>query len=396
MRVLLLSSSFPGVSNVMSGIFVSELAVDLTQSGCRVAVVAPKTCSEDPDFEQTKEGVDVHRFTYWGFERKAVSASSSGIPLVSTLSFLLMMFLSSIRARGLKKFDVVHAYWLIPGGFVAWLFGRIFGTPVVVTAAGSDVNDWSYRKFAGKGVQFVARRVDRILALGQSLKDRLVHLGVNPERIVVVMGDKGIKSSDFHPGVRESGKNIRAELAIPSTSVVAVYSGRHAQPKRLELVLKAMKKIPGLHLIATGEGPDNLGYRETASAEGVAERVHWVGVVEREKLPSYVGAADFVVYPTDHEGIPNGIREAMSIGLPSVASRAGGIPDVIKDGYNGFLVENTVDSFERRMSEMVDNPQERSRLASNALEFARKELSQEVLTQKIIATYQNAAKDRNL
>ena len=109
---------------------------------------------------------------------------------------------------------------------------------------------------------------------------------------------------------------------------------------RLIAALSAWREaVPGTNLVVVGDGPQRANLERLAQATGVAEAVHFIGQVPHERMPFYLRAADVFVLYSGYEGLPHVLLEAMAAGVPVVASRKGGIPEVVEDGVTGLLVE---------------------------------------------------------
>jgi glycosyltransferase involved in cell wall biosynthesis len=133
-------------------------------------------------------------------------------------------------------------------------------------------------------------------------------------------------NSDRKPGI----KNI-------------LFVGRLHPVKGVQYLITAMKivqdKIPGARLILVGDGEDRERLESLSMQLGIKEYVQFAGEVPHENVQVFMQQADIFVLPSLYEGLPNVILEAMACGLPIVATRTGGIPDIIMDNTNGFLVE---------------------------------------------------------
>jgi glycosyltransferase involved in cell wall biosynthesis len=120
-----------------------------------------------------------------------------------------------------------------------------------------------------------------------------------------------------------------------------VYAGRLVHAKGVETLVRAAARCrtPGMRLLFVGDGPERRRVERLARRLGVAGRVHVTGFVPHDAIPGVLATADLLVLPSIYEEFGTVLVEALHARLPVVASRVGGIPDIIEDGVNGLLVE---------------------------------------------------------
>lgn len=338
MHVCLLTTSFPRYSEDYAGNFVLELARQITRSGVRVRVVAPH--APGTARRETIDGVEVYRFSYfwpWRWQRVAyldgIPNNLRRDPLAwLQLPFFLVAFLLQAWRSG-RDSDVWHTYWTYTGIAILPLtvFSRI---PMVLTVQGSDVNLFAHksRLLRWLGSQ-VVRRASKVIAVSSPLATLVEELfDAAPEQVVVI-------PNGVHPHIFDTDGQNR------SFAHRLVWVGRMSLEKGLKYLLDAMPEIvaehPDTKLTLVGDGPlrDELVAR--VEALDIEAQVQFAGEVAHEKIVVYLQEADLFVLPSLNEGLPLSLLEAMSVGLPVVACRTGGIPDVvITDGpeKNGILV----------------------------------------------------------
>jgi glycosyltransferase involved in cell wall biosynthesis len=230
-----------------------------------------------------------------------------------------------------ERIDVIHAHMF---GSNVWgtLLGRLARTPVVI----AHEHSWSFegqpiRNFLDGRV--VARGADVFVAVTREDRRRMIELeGIPAESIRVV--PNGI------PPVPRASSDLRAELAIPPEAPVIGTLGVLRPEKRLDLLLDATavlaSRISDLHVIVAGQGREEPELRAATLRAGLTDTVHFVGF--RPNVADVLAALDVAVFPSDREGAPLAVLEAMATGIPVVASRVGGLPEVIADGVHGLLV----------------------------------------------------------
>jgi glycosyltransferase involved in cell wall biosynthesis len=128
-------------------------------------------------------------------------------------------------------------------------------------------------------------------------------------------------------------------LPVPlKTPIKAVTVGRLIPLKRVDGLLEALKELPDLGLVVVGDGPERLRLERRARELGVSDRVYFAGQRSKKEALGLMAACDLFVLNSVHEGLPHVVLEAMALGLPVVATAAGGTPEVVRDGETGLLV----------------------------------------------------------
>lgn len=151
----------------------------------------------------------------------------------------------------------------------------------------------------------------------------VIHNGVDIERFVP-LGNKN---------------NIRARQGIPSGSPVIMSVGRLVGWKGLHTIIGLLPEIDDAHFVIVGDGPERETLGKLSLHLGVSERVHFLGAVQHSALPDIIGEADIFVQPSiGEEAFGISIVEAMACGVPVIASRNGGMPEIVIDGTTGLLL----------------------------------------------------------
>jgi glycosyltransferase involved in cell wall biosynthesis len=171
----------------------------------------------------------------------------------------------------------------------------------------------------------------------------------------------GVDTRRFVPGPRVPG--VRAAWRVPAGAPVIMSVGRLVGWKGLRVIVEAMARIPEAHYLVVGEGAERNKLEEQAGRLGVQERVHFLGGVDHDDLPPLLREADIFVQPSiGEEAFGITVIEAMASGLAVVASRNGGMLEIITDGENGVLAPvGDVDAWHRALADLL---KDRPRLAA--------------------------------
>jgi glycosyltransferase involved in cell wall biosynthesis len=228
--------------------------------------------------------------------------------------------------------DIIHAH-KFGSNFWAAIFGTLARTPVVV----AHEQTWSYhgqpvRRFLDR--ELIARRADAFVAVSEEDRRRMIEIErVAPSRIRLI--PNGV------PPAEPSGHDVRAELGIPREAPVIGSVGALREQKRHDLLIRASAvlrgEFPDLRVLIAGEGRRRWELERLISELDLHETVSLLG--RRADVPDLVRTFDLAVSSSDYEGTPLAVMEYMQAGRPVVATKVGGVPELIQDGVSGILVD---------------------------------------------------------
>jgi len=200
------------------------------------------------------------------------------------------------------------------------------------------------------------------------VRDDLVELGVAPrEKFAVVR--LGIELEERVGASDGERAEIRRVTGIPADAFVVGWVGRMTAVKRTPDVLQAFRRLgerrPDAILCLVGDGPDRPRLERLAHELGIAKRCRFVGY--QHDVGPFYSAIDVLLLPSANEGTPVSVIEALAAGRPVVATRVGGVPDVVRDGVDGYVVAvGDVDQLGARLAELADDPAARDEMGSRA------------------------------
>ena len=346
MKVLILSHMYPNKSNPVCGIFIHNHAKALFKAGCEVEVVSPIPFSPRILWFNTKwkKYGDVPRFDiidkipvyyprYIRLPGKWFHCFSS-----YTMYFGIVKTISNI----VKNFnpDILHTHTATPDGYTGLLLRRKFNFPVVCSLRGSDINNYPYYdSFTMKLTKKVISQTDQLVAVSNALKLKAESFATPKNEIQVIYNGCDIKNFVFN---LESRIIVRERLGIPLDSKVLIFIGNLLKSKGIDELMTAFiylsKQYPNLHLLIIGNGPEYQYIKEQALKNGLQDKIHLAGAQPHNKIPDFLSAGDIFVLPSYNEGLPNAVLEAMACSRPVVATKVGGIPEAVRNGETGFLV----------------------------------------------------------
>jgi glycosyltransferase involved in cell wall biosynthesis len=211
--------------------------------------------------------------------------------------------------------------------------------------------------------RWLAAGTTALVAVSPQVRDDLVALGVAPrDRFVVIR--LGIELDERVAPEQNGRAESRRYLGIPGDRFAVGWIGRMTAVKRTDDVLIAFKGLrdSGVDavLCMVGDGPDRLTLEQRAHELGVARDTVFLGY--QEDVAPFYAAFDVLVLPSGNEGTPVTVIEALAAERPVVATRVGGVPDVVRDGEDGFLVEaGATDDLADRLGRLARDPALRAR-----------------------------------
>lgn len=254
-------------------------------------------------------------------------ALSAGLYAASVLPAVL-------KRRG--KFDVLLGSWAYPDGVAAVALGRALGVPTVVKLHGSDIDVLATRPALRRQLSFALPHAARVVAVSRALAKSVEGLGVPSHKIDLVTN--GVDAELFHPRDRQAA---RVELGRgDDRRRWILYVGRVEADKGAHDLAEAFTRVaaadPQAALFVVGDGKARAAVTEKLGALG--DRATFVGPRPLAEVPVWMGACDLLTLPSHHEGTPNVLLEALACGRRVVATRVGGIPDVVHRPELGALV----------------------------------------------------------
>ena len=281
-----------------------------------------------------------------------------------------LVSLLSQKLRRLRRahYDCLLLSWGYPDAAAASWLARHLGIPYVVKVHGSDLNVKAEQALIRPQIRHALRGAQGVVAVSQALADKAVAMGVDPARVHVLYN--GVEPNLFTPGPLS---DARTKLALPQDERILLYVGNLKDTKGCLDLLEAFPRVlathPDANLLFVGSGPAREALLQRAAALGCAARVRLVGAVEHFALGDWFRAADLLCLPSHNEGVPNVVLEAMACGTPVVATRVGGIPEVLPE-HAGILVDaHDRIGLEGALVDALGKPWDSGRIAAHASRF---------------------------
>lgn len=315
MKMALLDWEMPSKPLGGTAVVTYNIARILARNGDEVLVIT--TRSDAAPGESDMEGFRVHRVRI--FRIKALKYAFFCLKVVLVL----------------RKFrpDVVHAQALWTG-LPAFMAKKVTGRPYLVNTHGGDI--YYPRQFKGLLSKIVLRNADTAVAETEDMKKEMQKVC---DRDVLVIGN-GVNPEEFRRYTREEA---RRQFGIGDSDKVILFVGTLGPVKGVKYLIDAMPVIkrehPAARLLIVGDGMDRDDLEAQTNRLNMEKDITFYGRTNNAVRDECLAASDLFVLPSLSEGFPNVIAEAMAAGLPIVTTRVRGLPEIVADGKNGFLVE---------------------------------------------------------
>jgi glycosyltransferase involved in cell wall biosynthesis len=302
MNVLFVSNLFPNADEPTRGMYNAQQVAALSKL-CRVNVIAPM---HKPVADETWNGIAV---THPRFRHVPVLSR----PLNGWL------FARAIEpAIRREKFDIVLVNWAYPDAYGVMLVADKLKFPFATTVQGSDVNVFFQNPTRKKQILRALRASRAVFTRSEALRQKLAAEGIEATTVY-----NGIDRKKFRPLDRAE---CCRQLELDPHRKRVLYVGNLLPVKGPTVLSRAAEQLKEADVIFVGAGTEKI----TAG--------RCVGARPHVEIPLWMNASDVLCLPSLNEGMPNVALEAMACGLPVVASRVGGVPEVVREGVNGFMV----------------------------------------------------------
>ncbi|HJU56087.1 MAG TPA: N-acetyl-alpha-D-glucosaminyl L-malate synthase BshA [Pyrinomonadaceae bacterium] len=355
-----------------SGIVGSELGKELAERGHTVHFIASALPTRLTKLSERVRFHEVEMMSY---------------PLFEHQPYTLALATKMAKVAEAENLDLLHVHYAIPHSISAILAresllpGRRL--PVITTLHGTDITlvgaDRSYLPITRYGIV----QSDGVTAISHYLKKATAEI-FEFDNIAVI--PNFICASDYQ---RHAVEQLRAELS-PNNEPLLVHVSNFRPVKRpvdcVEILARVLKKTRA-RLVMVGDGSERSLAEHRARCLGVDEQCSFVG--KQPKISDYLSVADVLLLPSEQESFGLAALEAMACEVPVVASRVGGLPEVVTDGETGFLSEvGDVDEMSERAARLAMDEELRREMGRRARESAVSRYSTDLVIPQYIKFYE--------
>ena len=378
MKILVVTGIFPPDIGGPAT-YVPEIAKALLERGHETSVVT----TSEPEWLDLDDGQ--HPFPVFRMNRKIH-------PGVRFFHFAGTIF------HHAKKADVVLANGVFPEATVASFLARkaivqkIVGDPCWERARNRGWTTDNFETFQnlhhGLRVEafkqlrtFVARRADKIIVPSHYLASWIRQWGIPQNKLLVV-----------HNSVQSVDGIDPAPVSLTSP-VKLVTACRLVSWKRVDSIIRAVGQIANVGLLICGDGPERKNLDTLTRDLGLTNRIHFAGQRNRDDTLALMAGCDIFVLNSTYEGFPHVVLEAMSLGLPVIATSAGGTPELVRNGETGILIESDgADALISAILQLIGSPEtlramrEKTRVEVKSFSFPKMVWETEQVLQKVSGT----------
>lgn len=247
--------------------------------------------------------------------------------------------------------DLIFGIFLYPDSYAGLQIAKKLHLPLVAMGIGSDIH--SIGDFhSALHTRTVLKHADYLVTVSDDLRQKALAMGAKPNNSRAVIN--GCDLSIFH--VRDRVE-ARRRLDLNPESEIALYIGRMDLRKGLRELVQAAAKLhamrPGLQIYMVGEGPDRPQVEQAIESAGAKDYIHTLPPCSPDDVAVWMAAADLVTLPSYMEGCPNVVLEALACGRPVVATRVGGIPEIMSDACGRLIPPTDADALAQALGEVL-------------------------------------------
>lgn len=295
------------------------------------------------------------------------------------------------RILRLRRVHIIHTHLFDPS-VIGLLSAALARTPIrVMTRHYSDYHTRIDKRWHMRLDQLCTRVSDRVIAVSRHTADHMIEKeGAPPEKLRVVLN--GLDPARVNVSGPDARERIRREFGIDDAYLLLVAARLHPE-KGYEHLFRAMAVLRGrlsrpVLLLVAGHGDLLPHYTQMARDVGIDDLVRFVGF--RSDVPDLMTAADLVVLPSVAEAFGLVLTEALLLGTPVVATRVGGIPEIVDDGRDGLLVPpGDGDALAAALVSLLEDPARRARMAG----AGREKIRQRFAFADMVRAYENVYRE---
>jgi sugar transferase (PEP-CTERM/EpsH1 system associated) len=290
------------------------------------------------------------------------------------------------------QYHIVHSH-----GFTtmlaSYLATKLTGTVVMMNGEHGTLY---YSSFKQRLLQkWLFRSMDINLTVSSELKNKIQQefsLSLDNFKPII----NGVDSHVFNPKLSSS---IRSELNILNEDIIIGSVGRLVSVKNYPSLIKAFSELyknnAHTHLVLAGDGPERSALEQLTNKLNLKDRIHFLG--SRNDIPNVMNGFDLFVLPSFSEGLSNTLLEAMSCGVPVIASQVGGNPEIVKANVSGVLYpSNDVEALSSILCKLCNSPSEIKKLSKLAREHIVNHYSLKSMVDNYEAVYERQLSEKNI
>jgi len=375
MRILFFNYEYPplggGAANATANILreyakIPDLEVDLVTS----------SIDQKYHLGHIGENVNIHRLPIGKKVDNLHLQSTKDLLMYPWRAYWFSRRLIKIAKKEQRPYGLTHSFFTVPCGFISMLLKWEFRLPYIVSLRGSDVPGYSDRwpliyAFLKPVFALIWQQAAAVISNSLGLKE--LALKTNPKQKIGVIYN-GVDTEKFKPGGRSLASVPEAKL-LEEFNVVS--TSRLTDRKGINYLIDAMaiivKKYPQVRLKIIGDGNARIKFERQSEELGIKDKVKFLGLFSHDEMPVFYNGMRIFVLPSLNEGMSNTVLEAMSSGLPILATDTGGTAELVTDGENGYIIRmKDAVHLAEKMEILINNPALRQSMGRVSRERAEK------------------------
>jgi L-malate glycosyltransferase len=313
----------------------------------------------------------------------------SNYPLFEFAPYSLALSTRMAEVATYYDLDLLHVHYAIPHAISALLARQMCATqgrrlPFITTLHGTDVTlvgmDRSYLPITRFGIE----QSDGVTAISKYLRDKTLTDFSITRPIEAI---PNFVNCDVYMPMEASARAAARKAWAPDGEKLLIHLSNFRPVKRVtdcvQIFARVSKEVPA-HLMLVGDGPDRSQAEMLAFSLGIRDRVHFLG--KQDSVTELLPLADLMLMPSELESFGLAALEAMACRVPAIATRVGGVPELVEDGVNGSLFPvGDIDNMARRTIELLQNPEKLDAMGAAARQTAQDHFC----ASRIIPLYEN-------
>lgn len=376
-KVLIFSHMYPNKMDHNYGIFIHNHVKHLLEEAASVKVISPVPYA--PRVMQYKSkwkyyhqipGHDVIDRVHIDYSRYiCFPGKLSRTVSCYTMYYGILKTLNS--AINKYKPEVLHMHTATPDGYVGLLLKKKYNLPLVCSLRGSDINSYPYRdRLTMLLTKKVISEADQLISVSHALKSVAESIAKPKNPIEAVYNGCNLESFVFNEHRR---LQYRKKIGISPLERAIIFVGDIKESKGVFELINAFNKLnssfPNLHLIFLGSDSGDTTIKNIISSSNLHNKIHLVGSKPHNEVAHWLCAADIFALPSYNEGMPNAVIEAMACGLPVIATRVGGIPEIVTEDTGILVSPKNTELLVRGIKQMLSKKWDRDVIRSHVEDF---------------------------
>ncbi|EIM63571.1 glycosyltransferase family 4 protein [Desulfobacter postgatei] len=366
-KILILTSLFPNTKKPDLGIFIQKrMFAYARKKACKIEVVAPVPYCPDlkflrpyqyysqVPFHETMDGINVYHPRYFMIPKASMTIHGK------LIYWGIKNFVQELHKK--SAFDLIDGHFIYPDCQAGILLGELLHLPVVVSARGSDINQYMSYSTIKPQISEILTKSSHIISVCEALKQMMLEICPDEKKITVI--PNGIDKKYFH---QINKKTARLKLGINNDKHILLSIGALIPRKGHDLTIKAaaqlIKSKTPLQFYIIGSGPEEQRLKKLAEHLKIQSDIFFMGQIPNDQLIDWYNAADLFCLSSDKEGWPNVLTESLACGTPVIATKVFGAPEIVKNESMGILVERRYEDIAGGIAKGLANNWNRSAIS---------------------------------